>query len=270
VVATLHDLQAAMGCAMLGGDATLAEASVHGDGLGAAARLAVYRHHVLGSLTAVLESIYPVVVRLVDARFFRYAADRYIHAHPPLRPCLFEYGATFGDFLARFTPTRHLAYLPDVARLEWALNAALNAPDLEVAMPQTLSPASSVAFHPSVSLLRSSWPIDSIWRANQPGHEGEVVDLQTGGVCLQIWRVGDEVVFRRLSIAEDALRRALTSAGRLDAAAEAALAADATADLAALVRGLLEEELLVRPLPGTEKPARVGSRLVPTHGALSG
>jgi hypothetical protein len=244
-VPTLRDLQAVVGAVMLGGDATLAEASVHGDGLGAVARLAVYRHHVLASLTAVLESIYPVVVRLVDARFFRYAADRYIHAHPPSRPCLFEYGATFGDFLARFPPTRHLAYLPDVARLEWAMNAALNAPDVEAATPQTLSPASRIALHPSVSLLHSRWQIDSIWRANQPGREGEVVDLQTGGVRLQIWRAGDEVVFRRLSIAEDALRRALTSAGRLDAAAEAALAADATADLAVVVRGLLEEEVLV-------------------------
>ena len=267
---TLRELQAAVGGVMLGGDATLAEASVNGDGLGAAARLAVYRHHVLASLTAVLESTYPVVVRVVDARFFRYAADRYIHAHPPLRPCLFEYGATFGDFLASFPPTRHLAYLPDVARLEWAMNAALNAPDVETATPQTLSPASPVALHPSVSLLRSSWPIDSIWRANQPLREGEVVDLQTGGERLQIWRAGDEVLFRRLSIAEDALRRALTSAGRLDAAAQAALAAEATADVAALVRGLLEEGVLVRPLPGTEKPAKVGSRLVPTHGARSG
>ena len=251
---TLHDLQTAVGAVMLGGDATLAEASVHGDGLGASARLAVYRHHVLASLTAVLESTYPIVVRLVDARFFRYAVDRYIHAHPPLRPCLFEYGATFGDFLARFPPTRHLAYLPDVARLEWAMNAALNAPDLEAAAPETLSPASPVALHPSVSLLRSPWPIDMIWRANQPEREGAVVDLETGGVRLQVWRAGDEVVFRPLSIAEDALRRALTSAGRLDAAAEAALAADATADVATLVRGVLEEGVLVRPLPSTENP----------------
>ena len=44
----------------------------------------------------------PVVCRLVDRRFFAYAADPYIRAHPPAGPCLFEYGATFPDFLAAF------------------------------------------------------------------------------------------------------------------------------------------------------------------------
>ena len=35
-------------------------------------------------------------------RFFGFAADRYIHDHLPAGPCLFEYGATFPDFLAGF------------------------------------------------------------------------------------------------------------------------------------------------------------------------
>jgi hypothetical protein len=247
-VPTLRELQAAIGTVMLGGDATLAEASVRGAGLEPSARLAIYRHHVLASLTAVLESTYPVVVRLVDARFFRYAADRYIRAQPPAGPCLFEYGATFGDFLARFPPTRYLAYLPDVARLEWALSAALNAPDVDPIPPWALGPASPVALHPSVSVLRSPWPIDTIWRANQPGVEGTLVDLDAGGACLQVWRAGDEVLFRPLSIAEEALRRGLAGGGPLDTAVTAALAADATADPTALVRGLLAEEVLVRPI----------------------
>ncbi len=132
----LRELQAGFRDALLGGDEHAAEATVRGDGLGAAARLAVYRHHVFTSLTAALESTYPVVGRLVDARFFRYVADQYIREHPPVSPCLFEHGAELGDFLARFEPCRHLAYLPDVARLEWAMNAALHAPDVEPIAPE--------------------------------------------------------------------------------------------------------------------------------------
>jgi hypothetical protein len=244
---TLRELQAGFRDALLGGDEHAAAATVRGDGLGAAARLAVYRHHVLASLTAALESTYPVVVRLVDARFFRYAADWYIRVHPPTGPCLSEYGAELGDFLRHFEPSRHLTYLPDVARLEWAMNAALHAPDVEAIAPDALLASSTLALHPSVTLLQSPWPLDTIWRANQPDAEDDAVDLDAGGVLLQVWRADDDVVFRRLSTAEFAFRDALARSGRLDTAAEAALAADPGADLAALIRALLDEQMLVHP-----------------------
>jgi len=244
---TLRELQAGFRAALLGGDEHAAAAAVRGDGLDPTARLAVYRHHVLTSLTAALESIYPVVVRLVDARFFRYAADQYIREHPPVNPCLSEYGAELGDFLARFDPSRHLAYLPDVARLEWAMNTALYAPDADPIEVEALQPDSVVALHPSVTLLQSPWPIDAIWRANQPDASDDPVDLGAGAVCLQVWRAGDDVMFRPLSIAAFALRSAIASAGRLDAAAEASLAIDADADLPTLVLALLDEQVLTRP-----------------------
>jgi hypothetical protein len=72
------------------------------DGLASRARLEIYRHHVRTSLTSVLEATFPVICRLVDRRFFAYAADTYLRAHPPTGPCLFEYGDGFPDFLAAF------------------------------------------------------------------------------------------------------------------------------------------------------------------------
>src|SRR5262249_49195648 len=138
-VLALHDLQAAFADALLGGSAlpggngaSGAEADgarviglIAGDGLAPEARLAIYQHHVTSSLTAVLEGAYPVVCWLVDPRFFAYAAEVYIRANPPASPCLQEYGASFADFLRSFPPCRHLAYLPDVARLEGAMHSAL-------------------------------------------------------------------------------------------------------------------------------------------------
>jgi hypothetical protein len=50
------------------------------DGLTAEARLAIYRHHVFITLTAALQTTYPVLCRLVHERFFGYAADQYIRA----------------------------------------------------------------------------------------------------------------------------------------------------------------------------------------------
>jgi hypothetical protein len=239
----LRELQAHFGASLLGGQPAT-PAAILGDGLGPDSRLAIYRHHVLTSLTAVLESTYPVVARLVDPRFFRHAADRYIRQEPPASPCLFEYGATFPEFLACFPASRPLAYLPDVARLEWALNVAQHAPDAPSIEPDGLRALPTVALHPSVTLVCSPWPIDAIWRANQPGAAPMEIDLGAGGVRLQVWRAGDEVIFRPLSLAEIALRQALARTGQLEAGAEAALAAEPDADLVALVRGLLDEEVL--------------------------
>jgi hypothetical protein len=241
----LHELQAGFAAALLGEDERAAAATVRADTLGASARLAIYRHHVFTSLTAVLESTYPVVARLVDPRFFHYAAHQYICEHPPAGPCLFEYGATLPEFLQRFEPSRRLAYLPDVARLEWAMNAAMHAAEAPALGPDALRTRATVRLQPSVSLLSSAWPVDAIWRASQPGAGEGVVDLQAGGARLQVWRADDEVVFRRLTPAGFAFRAELRRSGRLQDAAVAALQTDPGADLIALVRQVLDEEVLV-------------------------
>lgn len=245
---TLRELQAGFRAAMLDGDASGVEAAVRGDGLGVDARLAIYRHHVLTSLTAALETTFPVVVRLVDARFFRYAADRFVREHPPLSPCLAEYGAALPDFLARFEPSRHLAYLADVARLEWAMNVALHAPDAEPLPPEALRESPALALHPSVTLLASSWPIDTIWRANQDGAGDITIDPDTGAVRLQVWRTADDVVFRRLDSASFIFRHTLATTTDLTAAADAALTEDPTTDLPTLIRTLLDDTILI-PAP---------------------
>jgi hypothetical protein len=242
---TLRDLQRGFRAALLDDDAAVS-AAVRGDGLAPTARLAIYRHHVLTTLTAALESTYPVVARLVDPRFFRYAADAYVRRHPPSSPCLFEYGATLADFLATFPPCRNLAYLPDVARLEWAMTVALHAPDVPPASPGDLRPGAAVALHPSVTVLASPWPVDAIWRANQPHAGDDTVALDGDAVHLQVWRADDEVVFRRLSATAATLRRTIARDGRLESAAELVLAEDPDADLPGLLRELLADRVLVR------------------------
>src|SRR5262245_31968392 len=123
---SLREVQARFAEGLLGDDTVIADL-VAGDGLEPRARLAVYRHHVLTTLTAALEAAFPVVCRLVDGRFFAYAADAFIRRHPPAGPCLDEYGGAFPDFLADFGPCASFRFLPDVARLEWAAHVAARA-----------------------------------------------------------------------------------------------------------------------------------------------
>src|SRR5262249_59736878 len=99
-------------------------------------------HTTLATLPAVLEPAYPVVSALVDRRFFGYAADAFIRRHPPAGARLGEDGADVPEFLAAFPPCAHLPYLPDVARLEWAVHRAPTAPPAAAPHPPGLrSPA---------------------------------------------------------------------------------------------------------------------------------
>jgi len=249
----LHELQAAFLRAMFGpGEPELLEAIV-GDGLLPAARLQIYRHHVLTSLTDVLQATFPVVCHLVDARFFRYAADAYIRQYPPEAPCLFEYGAHFPAFLATFPPCRHLEYLPDVARLEWAMNIALHA---KVCMPLEPAELGALAphdvarltfqFDPSVTLLDSPWPIDQIWRLHQTDEEVLAsVDLNAGGVSLEIRRWEEDVGFRRLDPASYRFRTTLAAGHPLAMAAETALAASQEFDCLTALHELLTDGAII-------------------------
>src|ERR1700752_4577630 len=120
----LLELQMRLRRAVLGDDTAEIVAAILGDGLDPAARVGIYRHHAFATLGDALQSTFPVVCRLVDKRFFAYAAHEYLRQHPTPWRFLVESGDDFADFLAGFRPCKDLPYLPDVASFEWALNIA--------------------------------------------------------------------------------------------------------------------------------------------------
>jgi len=257
-MSTLRETQATFRAALL---SNAPDASVHGvigDGLAPAARIAIYRHHVAATLGELLNDVYPVVRRLVDARFFAYAADRFVAAHPPASPCLAEYGDGFPSFLAGFAPCRHLPYLPDVARLEWAMSRAQHAAEAPRLTLRALAGDDpgrrTLRMHPSLTLLDSAWPVDRIWRANQPDAEaGTVVALDAGSARLQVWRAGDDVVFRTMSPGDFTLRQTLADGATLDAAARATLALEPAFDLALALYELFNDGVVSAVLPSTKE-----------------
>lgn len=209
------------------------DAEIASDKLSAGERLAVYRNNVFAALTDALRETFPVVLRLVDERFFSYAAHQFIRAHPPSVPALAEYGGMFPDFLATFPPCRDLVYLPDVARLEWLLNVVAMAPDEPPLAADALAAiepdqAAKLGFRlqPTYRYLASPSPIDRIWRANQENAPEETIDLGAGAVWIEVSRRGEAVVFRRMKDAEFAFRNALSDGSPLGEALERALAAD--------------------------------------------
>lgn len=139
-----------------------------------ARRFAVYRNNVAAGLISALASRYPAVKRLVGNEFFGEMARAYAAAEPPRSPILLHYGESFPAFIDAFAPARPIPYLGDVARLEWARGAAYHAADVEpvgVAAFSALTPdglgALRVKLHPSVSVIRSRFPVYGIWKVNQ-------------------------------------------------------------------------------------------------------
>jgi hypothetical protein len=235
-----------------GGDAAAA-GLIRDDGMPAEARIDVYRNNVFVSLKRVLLDGFPVVCRLVDERFFLYATDEFIRAHPPEQACLFAYGERFADFLAQFEPCRALVYLPDVARFEWLMHVAAFAAEATPILSSALAsvaeadtPHLVLTLEPSLGYLRSAWPIDQIWRANRPGADTEAtIDLHAGGVTIEVRRVAEDVVFRSLDEATYSFRSRLAEGSRLEAAADAVLAIDPSFDLQAALARLFAEGAIV-------------------------
>jgi hypothetical protein len=139
----------------------------------AGARFDVYRNNVIVGLMDALEVAFPVLARIIGPGTFRNLARLHAAQHPPRSPLMMQYGADMPAFLDGFAPLAHLGYLPDVACLELALRAAYHAPDADAVSDErlrTLSPdrlmAARVTLAPSMRVIKSDWPVASIWAFN--------------------------------------------------------------------------------------------------------
>jgi hypothetical protein len=150
-------------------------------------RLDIYRNTFVANATRALRLTYPAVHKLVGDDFFEAAAATFVAQHPPRSACFDHYGEPFAAFLADFPPAALLAYLADVARLEWAVSPAIRADDvapLDLARLAVLSPEEQarVSFvpHPSVSLMSLATPADAIWRAVLAGDDAALAAVDPG------------------------------------------------------------------------------------------
>ena len=182
-------------------------AHIVSDGFSAAERLRIYRNTCRSTLVETLRMTYPTIERLVGKEFFEHAAGKFAERHPARSGYLNDYGAEFADFLAGLEPARELAYLPDVARFEWALSVAANAADAPLLQPDALlgvdaAHHAALRFepHPSVSCLELAYPADQIADAVLAGDEAAMreVDLASGPVRLVVHRGADGLETERL------------------------------------------------------------------------
>ena len=143
-------------------------------------RMAIYRANMVAAAEKALASAYPVIRQVVGEDFFHGLAREYQRGAPSTSGDLTGFGASFGAFLATFEHARSLPYLPDLARLEWAVHracGAADAPDWDPASLGTVEPDRQAAIRfrwaPGTAIVASAHPIVRIWTIHQPGYDGE-------------------------------------------------------------------------------------------------
>ena len=205
------------------------------------ARLDIYTRMYCARLVDVLAEDYPRVAAIVGTDAFTDLAHAYVASHASAHPSLRWFGQTFTDFLVAYAP-EHPAFLPDLARLEWARLAVFDAADaatLGVDALRTLSPDAwaglALRLIPAVTTLTVAWPVHRIW-ADETTSAWSPEPIE-----LRVWRQDDRV----FQSAMDAVERAAfarVQAGTDFAGMCAALAAVVSADTVATTAA----ELLLR------------------------
>ena len=228
------------------------------DGAEGDARVAVYRNAVRANYRNALGATYRVV-RELDGRAVLQRGGRRLRARAPVRGrrpqrVRRRRSATF----SRRIRTRAICpYLPDVARLEWALDEAHRAADGDGSPERTLADLARVpgnaiaalrfALDPSCRLLRSPYPILRIWQVHQAGYAGDArVQFDAGTDFVLVTRDARGAGAQRVAAGEFAWLAALRAGADLAAALDAALAADATFDLGTALRARIADATLLR------------------------
>jgi hypothetical protein len=197
---------------------------------GAPARLAVYRGNLAAHWRRALANAYPVIEQLVGDEFFGGLARAYGQAHPSQDPDLNRFGAQFAAFLDGFPPAADLPWLGDMARLEWALHLAWQAPEvapLPVGALAGCDPARLAAArlvpHPACALLPSSWAVARLWLAHQEGGPAFPETMDVPGWAL-VTRPGWKGEVRELGRTEYLALARLAAGDSIAGALDAALA----------------------------------------------
>ena len=247
--------------ALLGAEPTLPPGIVAHTGAVPARRFAVYRNNVMASLGAALAQRYPVIERLVGGEFFSAMARQFVMKHPPRSPLLAQYGEEFADFIAAFEPARELPYLADVARLEAARTRAYHAEDATPLGADGFAALDAEALgdlrlqlHPSAAILRSPFPIVTIWAMNSGELELQPIEIGEGEDALVV-RPHLDVEIRELPPGGAAFLQSLADGLPMRDAIGTALADHAGFDLTGSLAGLIGSGVVRAILSPAERTA---------------
>jgi hypothetical protein len=240
--------------AIFSGDAPIPATVRAASGPARASRFGVYRNNVVSSLINAVAARYPVVRKLLWEDAFNRVACLYVTSEPPRSPVMLEYGDSFPQFLRNIGQCVASDYLADVAELEAARTRAYHAADAEP-LPQdafaALAPADlpglRVTLHPSVTLLKSRFPVVGIWEALR--HDNDSAVSVWKHECAVVVRPYGLVEVRALSAGAHAFLTTLSEGRTIGAAIAHGMANVPAFDLAECFDVLIAAEMTVGVAP---------------------
>lgn len=210
-----------------------------------------YRRKITNTLAETLSAHYPVTRRLIGPESFVSIARLYSIQHPPRSPVLIEYGGALPRFIRSLGSTPSIEYLADVAELEAAFSRAFHAADessLSIDAFARLSPDFLedlvVAFHPSVALVASRFPVVSIWEAYRADNEPASVTRWAPETALVV-RPDDDLQVWLLPAGGHVFLKALHRGATLAEATQKALEAAPNFDLAINLELLISSRVCI-------------------------
>lgn len=228
--------------------------------------LQVYQANAGAAAERALAAAFPTVAALIGAASMAGLARAYWHARPPQRGDLGELGDALPSFIADSPSLADEPYLADVARLDWCLHQAERAADAPDGLPglQRLGDTDParlwLRLAPGTALLRSRWPIVTLWQAHQGAADATpdrfaaarvALAAQQGETAL-VWRQGWRARVAALPPAQADFTEALLACQPLTAALDAAPDLDFAAWLGeAVQQGWL---VAVEAAPAEEEP----------------
>lgn len=208
-------------------DADLIAAVTGGGRLSAAQAIGVYRDAYPARLTEALGETYEACWRVMgDEEFFAAARD-FIARAPSRSYNLSDYGEGFPEFLESRPQAEDVAFLGDLARLEWAFIRLFHTRAHEGLEPAALAaaagPESILRLGAACVLLSLKHSVYGIWKRDRADDTPLEPTEWEGSQRLVLYKSGTNQIFaRELSAAEHAALAALAQGRPLGAALDAA------------------------------------------------
>jgi hypothetical protein len=185
--------------------------------------LQAYQAHAGALAQRALAAAYPTVQQLLGDEPFGALARALWRQHPPEQGDVDAWGGALAGFVAQAPDLADEPYLPDVARLEWAVHLAGRAADDDAppAGLQRLADTDPAALwlrpRAGTALVVSGWPVVTLWQAHQPAARLQADPFAAAREALArcqaetalVWRQGWQVQVQALDAAEATLCQAV-------------------------------------------------------------
>lgn len=246
----LSETQAAFRDAVTGGlsDRILGSLRCPAD---AGIRLDIYRRHHRESFRRHLRGRYPTLEWLLGTDHLVALADDTLRRSPPRAPSMAEYGQELMETLLAegdgLPP-----YVADVARVDWALGCISVAVACGAVGIETLAAvaadelgAVTLTLQPGLAHVHAAWPIDELVTLRLGAAAPAQLAFAPQETWLELRGARGRFSLRRLSAGDFAFRAGVAAGESLGQAAEAALAREASFDVAAALSAIFGEGLVI-------------------------